>query len=381
MKIALLHYWLTGMRGGEQVLAELCRLFPSADIYTHALNRRRISSTITDHRIRETFIARLPRARQGCQKYLPLMPLALRQLDLTGYDLILSSESGPAKGIRKPRGATHICYCHTPMRYLWDMYDDYYQSAGALGRLAMSACRGYLRRYDLRSAHSVDHFIANSRFVAERIQRIYGREAEVIYPPVHVDFYAGERAQKLDFYLYVGQLTAYKRPDLAIAACRKLKRQLVLVGDGEMRPQLERLAEGDPLIRFVGRVSNDELRLLYTQARALLFPGIEDFGITPVEAQTAGTPVIALGRGGALETVTPGETGLFFDQPTASALLEAMEEFEARTWSPAACQAKAAEFSAARFTTAIAECLHKHLGRPSSPAANPAEASAITPPG
>ena len=183
-KVALLHYWLTNMRGGENVLAEFCRLFPDADIFTHAWNPEKVREPFASHRITETFIGRLPLARRKCQMYLPLMPSALARLDLSGYDLILSSESGPIKGIRKPAGARHVCYCHTPMRYIWDMYEDYYQAAGFGGRIAMRLFRDFMRRYDLRSAESVDMFLANSRFVAERIKRIYGRDSTVVYPPV-----------------------------------------------------------------------------------------------------------------------------------------------------------------------------------------------------
>ncbi len=327
-KIALLHYWLTNMRGGENVFAEFCKMFPEGDIFTHAWNPERMGAPFNVHKVTETFIGSLPGARNNCQKYLPLMPLALKRLDLSGYDLILSSESGPVKGVRKDANARHICYCHTPMRYLWDMFDDYYRAAGPLEKMAMRLFREPLRKYDLRSAESVDLFIANSRFVAERIRRIYHRDSEVIYPPVDVDFYApGAGDVRKDYYLFAGQLISYKRPELAMRACMKMNRKLVMVGDGSMRARLE--AEADPaLITFAGRAERERLRQFYAEARGLIFPGIEDFGIVPLEAQGVGTPVIALGAGGALETVIDHRTGVFFLQPDVPSLCEAIEEFE-----------------------------------------------------
>ena len=334
-KVALLHYWLTNMRGGENVLAEFCRLFPDADIFTHAWNPEKVREPFASHRITETFIGRLPLARRKCQMYLPLMPSALARLDLSGYDLILSSESGPIKGIRKPAGARHVCYCHTPMRYIWDMYEDYYQAAGFGGRIAMRLFRDFMRRYDLRSAESVDMFLANSRFVAERIKRIYGRDSTVVYPPVDAECFVRQREdERKEYYLFTGQLISYKRPELALRACLRMGRKLVVIGDGPMLKTLEKEAAGSPDIVFAGRAERPQLRRYYAEARALLFPGIEDFGIVPLEAQCVGTPVIALGIGGALETVKNGETGVFFPEATVDSLCAAMEEFESMRFDP-----------------------------------------------
>jgi len=359
MKTALIHYWMTAMRGGESVLAELCRLYPGADIFTHAWNRDRLREPFSSHKVTETFIARLPGARNACQRYLPLMPAALRRLDFSPYDLIISSESGPAKGIRKPSGAVHVCYCHTPMRYLWDMSDMYYQAAGPGGKLAMKLFLRRLRDYDRRSADAVDHFIANSAFVAERIRRIYGRESAVIHPPVNTAFFSdparpGADAPKRDYYLCAGQITHYKRVGIAVRACLKLGRRLVIAGDGPERAEIMQIAAGSPLITFETLCSNERFRELFTNARALIFPGIEDFGIIPLEAQAAGTPVIAFGKGGALETVLPGKTGLFFPEQTPDALANAIEEFEAApAWDPAACTEHAARFNPERFRAEI----------------------------
>lgn len=333
MKTALLHYWLTNLRGGEKVLAAIGEMLPEADIFTHAYRPERFGEPsrkrLWGHCVKESLVAGLPFGRRKPQAYLPLMPMASRSLGLDGYDLIVSSESGPIKGIRKPKGARHVCYCHTPMRYLWDMHDEYYRSAGLAGKLSMKLFTSYLRREDLKSAESVDEFVANSAFVAERIKRIYGRDSVVVHPPVDVEFFSAAERTSGDYYLFVGAPVAYKRLDLARAACAKMGRELVVAGGGV--------------------ATDEELRGLYAGAKALLFPGLEDFGIVPVEAQAAGTPVVAFGRGGALETVKDGETGLFFREQTVDALCGALEEFESRAWSAAACRASAARFGKARF--------------------------------
>ena len=276
MKVALLHYWLTNMRGGEKVLAALGEMFPDADIFTHAYIPENVPP-FSRFRVRESLVARLPFGRRHPQAYLPLMPMATRRLDLNGYDLVVSSESGPIKGIRKPHGARHVCYCHTPMRYLWDMYADYYRLAGIGGKIAMKAFTGYLRREDLKSAESVDEFVANSAFVAERIKRIYGRESTVVHPPVDVDFFGGEVSDRLpeniepkSYYLYAGELRDYKRPDLAVDACLRMGRKLVIVGNGKMRDRLQKYAGRSKDVVFLGRVSDDELRSVFSCARALM---------------------------------------------------------------------------------------------------------------
>ncbi len=346
-RVALLHYWLLTMRGGERVFAELCRMFPGADVYTHACNRDRIVPEITEHPIYESLIARLPGARKMCQCYLPLMPSAQRRWDFSGYSLIVSSESGPVKGIRKPAGCRHICYCHTPMRYVWDMYEEYFRRASLPGRVAMRLFRGPMRRYDLKSAECVDQFVANSHFVAERIRRIYGRESQVVYPPVDTDFFGGGQERERNFFLLAGQLTGYKRPDLVVRAFSRLNERLVVAGAGEELPRLRALA--GPNVEFVVSPDDEELRDLYTGARALIFPGIEDFGIVPVEAQAAGCPVIAFRGGGAQESVVERRTGLFFDEPSPESLLEAVEEFRSCRFSAEELRENAARFSREQF--------------------------------
>ena len=354
MKTALLHYWLTNVRGGEKVLAALGEILPGADVFTHAYQPRRMEGLFDGRNVRESFIARLPLGRRHPQAYLPLMPTASRSLKLDGYDLVVSSESGPIKGIRKPKGARHVCYCHTPMRYLWDMHDEYYRTAGVCGKLAMKLFTGYLRREDLKSVDSVDEFVANSAFVAERIKRIYGRDSVVVHPPVDVEFFSsvvpsGELPFDGDYYLYAGELRDYKRPDLAVKAALAMNRNLVVVGNGRLRNVLEREVSGRGNVVFAGRVSDERLRSLMAGAKALLFPGMEDFGIVPVEAQASGTPVIALGKGGALETVGDGETGIFFDDESVESVCGAVEAFESREWSADACRRNAMRFSKPTF--------------------------------
>ena len=329
MKTALLHYWLTNVRGGEKVLAALGEMLPEADVFTHAYVRGNMEGLFDGRKVTESFIARLPFGRRHPQAYLPLMPTATHALRLNGYDLIVSSESGPIKGICKPKGARHVCYCHTPMRYLWDMHDEYFCTAGIGGKLAMKLFTPYLRREDLKSAESIDEFVANSAFVAERIKRIYGRDSVVVHPPVDVEFFSAAERKAGDYYLFVGAPVAYKRLDLARAACAKMGREIVVAGGGS--------------------ATGEELRGLYAGAKALLFPGLEDFGIVPVEAQAAGCPVIAYGAGGALETVVEGRTGIFFKEQTIESICAAIEEFESREFTADACRENARRFAKSVF--------------------------------
>jgi len=325
MRVAIVHYWLVKMRGGEKVLEALCEMFPDADIYTHVLNPDGISSVIKKHKIFTTFINRLPLARRFYQSYLPLMPYALKRLDLSDYDLVISCESGPAKGVSIPASMHHICYCHTPMRYVWDMYEDYRNAAGYFKRMAMFLFVPWLRKWDLNTTKSVDIFIANSSFVQQRIKRIYGRESQVIYPPVAIDdFYISDEID--DFYLYAGELTQYKNPQLAVEAFNQSGRKLVVIGEGDMKKKLRLMANSN--IVFVGRQSYEHLKYYYSRCQALVFPGIEDFGIIPVEVMASGRPVIALRDGGALETVVEGESGLFFDEQSIESLNAVISNFE-----------------------------------------------------
>ena len=362
MRVAIIHYWFVGMRGGEKVIEALCRMYPQADIFTHAYDPQAVSSTISAHRVQTSFISRLPRATRAYKRYLPLMPMALEQLDLRGYDLIISSESGPSKGIIPPAGALHICYCHSPMRYLWNMFHDYRERSGSVTRLLMPPIAHYLRTWDAISATRVHDFVANSRTVAHRLQTYYRRDATVIHPPVDVDSFAPVPRPDLDdYYLMAGELVPYKRPDLAVEACNRTGRKLVVIGGGEGLAALRALA--GPTVSILGPQPVDRLRHHYARCRALIFPGEEDFGIVPVEAMASGRPVIAFNRGGATETVIEGSTGTFFDEQSHDSLVAALDRFEHMSLDPADAVARAREFRAELFQSRMGALITDRLHR------------------
>ncbi len=325
LRVAIVHYWLLNMRGGEKVLEALLEIFPQADIYTHVYNPKSVSKKIRAHKVTTTFIQKLPLAKKLYQMYLPLMPVALEQIDLSDYDLVLSSESGPAKGVIVPPDVPHICYCHTPMRYIWDQYHVYRKNAGSIKRIAMYWLMSSLRQWDVTSAARVDQFIANSNAVSDRIYRYWHRQADVIAPPVDVHKYSATERRE-DFYLHVGEFVPYKRVDLAIHACNALKRRLVVIGSGSEMKALKAIA--GPTIELLGRVPDDLLRDHYARCKALIFPAEEDFGMVPVEAMASGAPVIAYGKAGARDYVREGHTGLFFQDQTPESLIEGIIKFE-----------------------------------------------------
>lgn len=353
MKVALVHYWIVNWRGGEKVLKCLAELYPQADIFAHVVDPQLISTHFPGRKITTSFIARLPGARTHYQKYLPLMPWALEQLDLRGYDLVISSEAGPAKGVIVDPFTTHLCYCHSPMRYIWDMFQDYRAAAGAVTRLAMMPVFHRLRVWDQVSAQRVDHYIANSRFVAQRIHKYYRREARVIYPPVDIDDFAvSTRAE--EWYLWVGQLVPYKRPDILVDAFNQSGRKLVVIGDGQLFEGLRKTARNN--IQFLGWQSSASIKDHYARCRALVFPGVEDFGMVPVEAMASGKPVIALAAGGALESVVDGVSGVLFTEQSADGINTALDRFEtiSADFKPDVIRAGVARFSAERFREEIA---------------------------
>ena len=323
MRVALVHDWLTGLRGGERVLEQLCLLYPAADIFTLVYMPGTCGEIIERHRIRTSFLDRLP--KRAYRHYLPLFPLAIESLDLDGYDLVVSTSHAVAKGCRPAKGAVHVAYIHTPMRYVWDQFEWYFGAgrAAPLTRLAAGALAPMLRSWDVRSTTRAHALVANSQFVAGRIRRYWNREADaVVYPPVDTSRFvpAAEGPSAEDYALIVSALVPYKRIDLAVSAFSRLKRPLWIAGDGPDRRGLERAAGSS--VRFLGTVSQEDLPRLYAGARFFVLPGEEDFGIAPVESQAAGRPVLAFARGGALETVVVGETGVFFSQPTVESLLE-----------------------------------------------------------
>jgi glycosyltransferase involved in cell wall biosynthesis len=366
MRVAIVHYWLVSMRGGEKVLEALCHLFPEADIFTHVYDPGKVSETIRRHKIVTTFINSLPGARRYYKHYLPLMPLALEQIDLRGYDLIISSESGPAKGVIPPPGAVHICYCHSPMRYVWNMFHDYRERTGWFRRVMMPPLCHYLRIWDATASMRVDRFIANSATVAARIEKYYRRDAVVIHPPVNVEaFESVPPGEVEDYYLMAGELVAYKRPELAINAFNALGRRLIVIGGGEMLAEVRKLA--GPTVTVMGQQPFGVLRHHYARCRALVFPGEEDFGIVPVEVMASGRPVIAFGRGGVTESVVSGVSGLFFMEQTIPAIEQAVQEFERMRFDPVAIKAEADKFNASRFMTEFTSAVENALGRKLDP--------------
>src|SRR4051794_10146681 len=320
MRTAIVHYWLLHRRGGEKVLEALCRLLADADIFTLFCDRESLSPELRRHRITTSFLNPL---RGAYRSLLPLMPMALESFDLRGYDLVVSSESGPAKGVITSSGTRHVCYCHTPMRYLWDLYPAYRNewTRSRWKRAAMAPLSNYLRLWDFASASRVDRFVANSANVRQRIWKTYRREADVVHPPVEVDRFYHKPAD--DYFLIVSELVAYKRIDLAVREFSRSGRRLRIVGDGPEYRTLRRQARNN--VEFLGRVSDPDLAELYARSRALLMPGEEDFGIAAVEALASGKPVVALARGGALETV-PSFGGVLYE--AQDGLAEAIDRFE-----------------------------------------------------
>jgi glycosyltransferase involved in cell wall biosynthesis len=347
MKSALVHYWLVGKRGGEIVLEAMGEVLPQADLVAHVIKPDSLFGSLRDRTLIRTFISRLPMAERRYQVYLALMPLALEMLDLNSYDLILSSEAGPAKWVIPGPNARHICYCHSPLRYIWDQREIYFGQLPAPLRPFAHAMASSLRRSDALSAHRVDQFIANSTFVRNRIWKYYRREAEVIHPPIDVKQYTvGDGG---DYYLIAGEHRRYKRMDLAIKACTALGRRLIVAGGDSNAKELTAVA--GPTVEFVGRPDDAAFRKLLAGCRALLFPGPEDFGIVAVEAMASGRPVIALAQGGALDSVDPGVSGLLYHGTEVEDVKSAILEFEANesAFTPSACVAQAMKFDRGLF--------------------------------
>lgn len=356
MRAAIVHYWLLNMRGGEKVLEALCRLLPEADLFTLFYDPDRVSDTIRSRRVHSSFLQPF---RHHYRSLLPLMPMALENFDLRGYDLIVSSESGPAKGVIAPSTARHVCYCHTPMRYLWDLYPAYRNewTRSRWKRAVMAPLANYLRLWDYSTAARVDEFVANSENVSRRIWKTYRRESLVIHPPVAVDKFYWKPPE--DYYLIVSELVPYKRVDTAIDAFSRLGRKLRIVGAG---PEYKRLRRAAPAnIEFCGRLADGDLREMYARCRAFVMPAEEDFGITAVEALASGKPVIAFGRGGALESVPVSDPlgGFLYAEPTASALEQAVKHWDHCESDSdfRALQAHAAKFSEVEFSKKMAPLL------------------------
>ena len=368
MKVAIVHDYLNQPGGAERVVATLHRMYPDAPIFTTIYDPAVVGEPLASADVRVSWMQRLPGWRKHFKAYLPLYPLAVRSFDLRDFDLIISSSSAFAKGVRVPKGAVHVCYCYTPMRFAWS-FDAYVgrSSLSALSRVAASVVMGPMRRWDVSTARHVHRFIAISNEIAKRVRDIYDRDCDVIFPPVDVErFHA--RPNPEDFFLIVSRLNSYKRIDLAVAACTARGLPLVIVGDGPDRPQLQ--AAAGPTVRFLGRLPDAEVTDLFARCRALILPGAEDFGLTPLEANAAGRPVVAFARAGALDTVHPGFTGVLFDEPTADSLAKALDALVARDWDQDVLRAHADTFSeetfAARFRDAVARAIARHSSGNSS---------------
>ncbi len=353
LKIAIAHEWLTTLGGSERVVAALLELYPGAPVYTTFLSSRNLPPEMLSWDVRTSFVQKLPFLRRISQKYVPLFPLAFESFDFSSYDLVISSSSACAKGILTGPATTHICYCHSPLRYAWEPWlDTRFQGANKVLKAGNDVLLHYLRLWDRLAADRVDYFIANSRNVAAKIGKYYRRDAAVINPPVDVEAFPAVKETE-DYFLVVSRLVPYKRVELAVEAFNRLGLPLKIAGDGPGRERLQ--AAAGPGIEFLGYVSEAELPGLIGRARALVFPGEEDFGMVPVEAMAAGRPVIGFGRGGLLETVVDGETGLFFPEPAAAALVKAVQRFEEMSFDAARISKHAARFSRERFQREIAE--------------------------
>jgi glycosyltransferase involved in cell wall biosynthesis len=365
MRVALVHDWLTGMRGGERMLEALCSLYPDADIFTLYHRRGSVSASIERHRITTSFVQRLPLAGTYYRQYLPLFPMAVEQFDLDPYDLVISSSHCAAKAVVPPGRARHLCYCHSPMRYGWDQFDAYFGPARA-GRLASrwvyKPMLARLARWDASTAIRVHRFVANSAHVAGRIRRYYNRVATIVYPPVDTIFYHPADVLPGRHFLIVSALVPYKRIELAMAACDRLGAALRIVGDGPDRARLE--AQAGRHVEFLGPLSDEAVRDEYRRALAVVLPGQEDFGLVPVEAQACGRPVVALGQGGALETVIDGETGVLFAEPDVDSLAGALDQVARRQFDSARIRELAQRFTRERHVQHMREVIDETIAAP-----------------
>jgi len=343
MKTALVHDYLNQAGGAERVVGSLHEMYPASPIFTSFYDRKRMPEIFRSMDIRTSFMQHLPFIVVLFKRYLPLYPFAFESFDLSDYDLIVSSSAAWGKGVKKRNGATHICYCHSPMRFVW-MRDKYLEKEkfGFLKKIILHPLLEWLKRWDIKTVSGVDHFIANSSATAERIKLFYGRESAVIHPPVDTSFFKPYNGEIKDFFLIVSRLNSYKQIDLAIEAFNELGLSLYIIGKGPDEKRLKGLAGTN--IKFLGKLSDDEIVKYYSQCRAFILPGEEDFGLTPVEAQACGRPVIAFRAGGSLESVKEGATGLFFDRPDKNSLIEAVRKFETMSFDASKIRAHALMF-------------------------------------
>lgn len=347
MKVAIVHDWLIGMRGGEKVLEIFCEIFHNATIYTLVYNKEKISPIINKMEIKTSILQKFPNIEKNYRYYLLLMPTIIEKFNLKKYNLIISSSHCVAKGIKKLSHQIHVCYCHAPMRYIWDMFDEYFKKAKLITKIGAKIFRPYLKRWDIKSSQRVDFFIANSQNIANKIKKFYHKNAKVIYPPVDTNFYKFLNLKREDFFLIVSALVPYKKIDLAINVFNELKLPLKIIGTGPEEKRLKEIAKGN--IEFLGWQPNEKLLEYYNKCKTLIFPQEEDFGIVPLEAQACGAPVIAYKKGGALETIIENETGIFFYPQTEAALIQSIKDFDKKSFLPLRCRENALRFSKKRF--------------------------------
>lgn len=362
MKIAVVHDYFTQVGGAERVAEALFRMLPAADLYTTVALPERVPSGLKDVPITTSWMQSLPGMRKYYRLYFLLYPFGVSSFDLSRYDLVISSSSGYVKGVSPPLDALHVCYCHTPMRWAWNLEE--YAKREALSpasRILLQLCAGPLRIWDKGASRQPDHFVANSRTTAVRIHRAYGRVAEVIHPPIDVNRFRPVDNPECSYYLVLSRLISYKRLELAIEACTRLGRKLLVVGSGPHRRALE--ASAGPTVKFLGTVDDREVAALAANCRALIFPGEEDFGMAPLEVAAAGRPTIAYRAGGATETIVDGLTGIFFDEQTPEHIVDAMLRFEGRTWSACELRMHAEKFGGNVFQRQFCEFLSK-IGAP-----------------
>ncbi len=358
MKTAIVHDWLTNYGGAERVLRAICELFPDAPIFTVVYDKNKMNKYFGDKTIYTSYIQKMPMGVKKYTSYLPLLPGAVERWDLTEYDLVISSSTCCAKGVITRADATHICYCATPMRYAWDFYFKYKETSGKIKKALIPLFMKNIRLWDAISANRVDWFIANSGNVSQRIKKHYRRESEVIYPFADTEFYTpGENSG--DYYFIVSRLVEYKRIDIAVQAFTELGLPLVVVGEGRELANLKKIAGKN--ITFAGWCTDEQIRDYYRGCKAFVFPGEEDFGITPVEAQSCGRPVIAFGKGGALETVVDGKTGVFFPEQTVASLKDAVNRFEKMTFDSSVIRKNAENFSRQRFLSHMQQFVKEKL--------------------
>jgi glycosyltransferase involved in cell wall biosynthesis len=358
VKIALVHDWLTGMRGGEKVLEVICERFPNAHIFTLVHVPGSVSPTIERHPIHTSFVQRLPLVATRYRHYLPLFPAAVERFRFDAFDFVLSVSHCAVKSVKVPKGVPHLCYCLTPMRYAWDQFEAYFgrERLGVAGSAVMRPTMRWFAAWDKRTATRPDRYVAISHYVAGRIRRYYNREASVVYPPVDTEFFRPGEQPPERYALIVSALVPYKRIELAIDACARAGVPLTIVGSGPERETLERSARGQTT--FLGRLTDDQVREQYRRASVVLLPGEEDFGIVPLEAQACGRPVVALGRGGALETVVPGETGILVDDLSVDAFADAVARALTTRFNSGAIRRHAEKFGRDRFGDEIEALVH-----------------------